>query len=299
MTLERQLKIALDESRLLILGAQVLFGFQFNGIFQERFEQLPALERAFSCAGLTLIMLAIGLLIAPSMEHRIVERGQDSPRVLGLATLFAGLALAPIALALALDFYVAIGRMAGSRAAAATAAVFFILAMICWYALEFLIKRKTPPMPEAKPTPIDTQVEQLLTEARLIIPGAQALLGFQLAVTLTGAFEQLAADAKMIHAASLCCIGVAIILLMAPASLHRIAFGGQDDPDFVRIGSLFVVAAPVPLALGIALDTYVAAGRALESRTGGASLALGAVLLLSILWYGFPFWRRRQERVRA
>jgi hypothetical protein len=36
MQLERQLKIALDESRLLILGAQVLFGFQFNGIFQEQ-----------------------------------------------------------------------------------------------------------------------------------------------------------------------------------------------------------------------------------------------------------------------
>ena len=299
MTLERQLKIALDEGRLLILGAQVLFGFQFNGIFQERFEQLPALERSFSGAGLTLIMLAVGLLIAPSMEHRIVERGQDSPRVLGLATLFAGLALAPIALALALDFYVAMGRIAGTTAAAATAAVFFILAMICWYVLEFLIKRKKPPMLEAKPTPIETQVEQLLTEARLIIPGAQALLGFQLAVTLTRAFEQLPVDAKMTHAASLCCIGLAIILLMAPASLHRIAFGGQDDPDFVRIGSLFVVAAPVPLALGIAFDTYVAAGRAVESRAGGASLAMGAVLLLSVLWYGFPFWRRMQEGVRA
>jgi hypothetical protein len=35
MTLERKLKIALDEGRLLVLGAQVLFGFQFNGIFQE------------------------------------------------------------------------------------------------------------------------------------------------------------------------------------------------------------------------------------------------------------------------
>ena len=32
-------------------------------------------------------------------------------------------------------------------------------------------------------------------------------------------------------------------------------------------GSLFVVAAPVPLGLGIALDTYVAAARALESAT--------------------------------
>ena len=47
-----------------------------------------------------------------------------------------------------------------------------------------------------KPTPLETQVEQLLTEARVIIPGAQALLGFQLTVTLTRAFQQLPADAR-------------------------------------------------------------------------------------------------------
>jgi len=71
-------------------GTRVLFGFQFNGIFQHQFESLPFLSRVFVCAGLTLLTLAIALLIAPSMEHRIVERGQDSRRVLALATLFAG-----------------------------------------------------------------------------------------------------------------------------------------------------------------------------------------------------------------
>lgn len=59
MTLERQLKIALDETRLLILGAQVLFGFQFNGIFQQLFDELPFVARALCCAGLTLIMLSL------------------------------------------------------------------------------------------------------------------------------------------------------------------------------------------------------------------------------------------------
>jgi len=43
-----------------------------------------------------------------------------------------------------------------------------------------------------KPTPLETQVDQLLTEARVIIPGVQALLGFQLTVTFTQAFTQLA-----------------------------------------------------------------------------------------------------------
>jgi hypothetical protein len=40
--LERKLKTALDESRLLILGAQVLFGFQFQSVFQDRFVELAA-----------------------------------------------------------------------------------------------------------------------------------------------------------------------------------------------------------------------------------------------------------------
>src|SRR5205823_11846413 len=100
-----------------------------------------------------------------------------------------------------------------------------------------------------------TQVDQLLTEARVIIPGAQALLGFQFAVTLTRAFEQLPPHAKLVHAIALLCVALTVILLMAPAALHRLSFGGEDAPEFLTIGSAFVIAAPVPLALGIALDT--------------------------------------------
>src|SRR5690349_23978191 len=108
--------------------------------------------------------------------------------------------------------------------------------MTRFYGIEWIAKRKTPAMPEeaTKPTPLETQVDQLLTEARVIIPGVQALLGFQLTVTLTRAFQELPIDAKVTHAVALCSIAIAVILLMAPASLHRISFGGQDDPQFLK-----------------------------------------------------------------
>jgi Family of unknown function (DUF6328) len=298
MQLERHLKIALDESRLLILGAQVLFGFQFNGIFQEQFKELPSASRTVICAGLFLLVLAVALLIAPSMQHRIVERGQDSPRVLALATFFAGTALLPISIALALDIFVAMERIASISTAVIVGAVFFVLALLSWYLLEWIVKRKRPPMSQQhppKPTPLETQVDQLLTEARVIIPGVQALLGFQLTVTLTRAFQELPIDAKVAHAVALCCIGLAVILLMAPASLHRISFGGQDDPEFVKIASVFVVAAPLPLAFGIGLDSYVAAGRALQSEGAATILASGAVLVLLGTWYAYPLWRRMRS----
>jgi hypothetical protein len=294
MNLERKLKIALDETRLLILGAQVLFGFQFNGIFQELFEELPPSLRALACAALFAMVLCVGLLIAPSMQHRIAERGRDSPRTLDFATFMIGCALLPLALGLALDLFLAIDRIAGAGVGALAAGIFSSVAILSWYAMEFAMKRKVKPAPDEQSTgtPLSAQAEQLLTEARLIIPGAQALLGFQLAVTLTRPFAQLPADAKIAHAVALCSMALAIILLVTPASLHRISFGGEADPAFVDIASVFVIAAPVPIGLGIALDAYVATERALDSRTVAAVLAAGATIVLAMLWYVLPLWGR-------
>jgi hypothetical protein len=44
MDLADKLKMALDEGRLLILGAQVVFGCQFQMVFQERFQDCPSGE---------------------------------------------------------------------------------------------------------------------------------------------------------------------------------------------------------------------------------------------------------------
>lgn len=145
-------------------------------------------------------------------------------------------------------------------------------------------------------TPLDVQVDQLLTEARLIIPGAQALLGFQLAVTLMRAFGELPLGVKAAHVAALCCVGLAVILLMAPASIHRLAFDGEDDPKFVKIASALVILAPLPLAIGIALDTYVAAGRALQSENVASVMGIAAIIVLLGTWYAYPLTQRRTKR---
>jgi hypothetical protein len=38
--IDRKLKTALDETRLLILEVQILLGFEFQGVFQDGFEEL-------------------------------------------------------------------------------------------------------------------------------------------------------------------------------------------------------------------------------------------------------------------
>jgi hypothetical protein len=294
MDLQKKLKLALNDNRLLILGTQVLFGFQFNGIFQELFVELPYPSRVLEACGLTLLMASIAFLIAPSMHHRIVEGGRDSARVLKLATDFAGFALLPLTFALAFDMFVTVAWTLGLVAGTTIGATFFLVAILSFYSLGFLLRNEKPAMTKDKTvrTPLDVQVDQLLTEARLIIPGAQALLGFQFAVTLMRAFAELPDAVKMLHVAALCCIGLAVILLMAPASIHRIAFDGEDDPAFVKVASGFVIAAPLPLAFGIALDTFVAAGRALQSDRAASLLSLAATVVLLGTWYVYPLAQR-------
>src|SRR5882757_10018224 len=95
MAIDSRLKTALDESRLLILGAQVLFGFQFEAVFQELFPEISAPGRIVHCAGLVMLLISIGLLIAPSLFHQIVFDGESRPGAVTTATVLAGASLLP------------------------------------------------------------------------------------------------------------------------------------------------------------------------------------------------------------
>jgi hypothetical protein len=226
-----------------------------------------------------------------------VENGEDTVRIHRITGIFAGMALLPFAVSLGLGFYIVFDHVFGMTAALVGGSAFCLLAGAFWYGLGFILRTKSRKraMQEEKPTPLTTKIEQMLTEARIIVPGAQALLGFQLTVTLTKAFGQLPDSLKLVHVASLCCVAVAIILLMTPAALHRISFAGEDMPSFFTIGSWFVILAPAPLAIGIAGDLYVASSTAAASLTLGAILALAVLSLLACLWYVVPMALRARE----
>lgn len=304
MDLARQVKTALDEVRMLTLGAQILLGFQLQGAFREAFDTLPALTRGLNGIALMLLVATLALLIAPAMHHRLVEQGRDSGAFHRYVTLMATLALLPLALGLGLDVYIVTERVFGRWPAAVGGAMFALLALSSWYGVEWIYRRHVPRRrnvhkdgaQHGDPTPLPMRIEQMLTEARVILPGAQALLGFQLVIMLTHAFDALPVASKLMHAISLGCIALTVILLMAPAAFHRLVYEGLDSEDFHRIGSVMVTLATVPLALGLAGDVYV-----VMQRIGGAQpLAIGAggAVLASVvaLWHGYPLIARMLRR---
>jgi uncharacterized membrane protein len=294
LDLSRKIKLAMDETRLLILGSQVLFGFLFQSAFQNSFDSLSSVSKNLVCAALALMMLSIGCLIAPSMQHRIVEAGEATSRLERATTVLAGWALLPFLASLGLGLFIVFERIFGRVTGVAVGAASAALAGFFWFGLAGLIgeQRRRTMTKQSGPTPLSTKVEQMLTEARVIIPGCQALLGFQLVAMMTRTFDELPQDAKIMHAAGLCAVTIAMILLMTPAALHRLSFGGNDSERFLRLGSAFVIAGPLPLALGIAADVYVVFLKISHSAT--FSVVATSVLLLAMLalWYFYPIWLR-------
>lgn len=289
MKLDRKVKTALNETRLLILGAQVLLGFQFQAFFQDGFSGLPALSQRLCLAGLILVLLSVTLLVMPSMQHRLVEMGQSSERLVSATSALTGLGLVPLAFSLALGVYVVVDRHFGTPAGVAAGIGLGAACGFAWFGIEYLIRGSSEKNTmQRSATPLDTRIEQLLTEARVIIPGAQALFGFQILVMLTSGFDRLPQTSKLVHLAALILVAANMVLLMMPAALHRLTFAGEDTARFLRIGSGIVIAAPIFLAAGISAENYVVFQKVIDDE-GHSAIGAGATFfVIAACWYAVP-----------
>ena len=149
---------------------------------------------------------------------------------------------------------------------------------------------------ESESTPLTKQIEQMLTEARTILPGAQALLGFQLTVFLAESFSRLPGGLKGLHVAALLLVALTVLLLMLPAAYHRIVYAGEDSKDVLRVGTRTITLATLPLSAALALDTYVVSAHALEQPW--VAIMVGATVFcgLSGAWLLYPLVVRQARR---
>ena len=298
---------ALDETRILILGSQVFLGFQFRATFEPGYEALPHHTQYLKFVALVLMMIAVGMLMSPGPYHQIVERGEDNDRIHSFATSIAELALLPFAIGFGVDLFLAVEKLMGSAAGIICGALIILIALFFWYGIEAIMRpRRAPEIREEQEmgekqgdksgTKIKDKIKHVLTEARVVLPGAQAMLGFQLAVLLMESFDKLPESSKYVHLASLSMIALSVILLMTPAAYHRIVERGEETEHFHRFASRLLLAAMVPLALGLSGDFFIVTRKV----TGATGLAVGlTALMLALfygLWFGFTVYVRGERK---
>ncbi len=131
--LKDKIQNALDESRMLILGAEILVGFEFTAVFQEGFKHLSIASQNLNLGALVLMLITVALLISPAAFHQLTERGEDSLALHQFTTHVMEMALLPFAFALGANVYLPAVAINGTTTGAIFGVTISFLALVFWY----------------------------------------------------------------------------------------------------------------------------------------------------------------------
>jgi Family of unknown function (DUF6328) len=143
--------------------------------------------------------------------------------------------------------------------------------------------------------PLSKAAEMLLDECRMVLPGIQALFGFQLiAVFNEGFSEKLDSGEQRLHLIATALVAIAVALIMTPAAIHRQAGAEHVTHAFIRSSSLLLLCSMLPLGLGVCMDFYLV-GRVILQSGVSAWLAVALFAVFVGLWGVVPRLYRVKE----
>jgi Family of unknown function (DUF6328) len=142
-------------------------------------------------------------------------------------------------------------------------------------------------------------ITHLLEECRMVLPGVQALFGFQLIAVFNGGFSaRLTPLEQEMHLLALALVAVSIALLMTPAALHRQSGPQEASARFVRVAGRLLLSSMPPLMLGMGIDFFLIAHIVLGEALPAAIAAAVLVAFFACCWFAFPRAYRRRYHDR-
>jgi hypothetical protein len=159
------------------------------------------------------------------------------------------------------------------------------------------MKRPAEAWNEREALSLSKAAEYLLHECRMVLPGIQALFGFQLVAVFSQRFDELTGLEQELHLTAIALTTLAIALIMTPAAYHRHRGGREITSAFVIVTRRLLVTSMLPLAVALTLDVFLIALMILER---GAAMTLAALTLLTLgfFWVVFPRVMSHRESAR-
>jgi hypothetical protein len=96
---------------------------------------------------------------------------------------------------------------------------------------------------------VEREHGELLEELRALIPGAEVLFGFLLAIQFTGQFDSLSDGQRYVYYGTLLATAAALVLFLAPSAYHRIRFRAGDKAYMVTKGNREAIAGSVAISI--------------------------------------------------
>jgi hypothetical protein len=146
-----------------------------------------------------------------------------------------------------------------------------------------------PTKPNAKHESLSDTVSHLLEECRMVLPGIQALFGFQLIAVFNQVFwEKVQQREQVVHLIAIGLVAVSVALVMAPAAYHRQAEPETISKRFITLSTRLLSLSMLPLMLGISFDFYIIGRLILRSWMGSLLLTLMLLSIFVVLWFLLP-----------
>ena len=144
--------------------------------------------------------------------------------------------------------------------------------------------------------PLSEAVTHVLEECRTVLPGIQAMFGFQLIVVFNPSFqEKLSAIEHGLHLLAIGLNMIAIAMIMAPAAYHRQKGPQSVSEEFMVVATRLLLYSMFPLMVALGLEFFLIARVITNHLT--ISILLTALLLtiFSMLWFILPRNRKLQR----
>jgi hypothetical protein len=142
---------------------------------------------------------------------------------------------------------------------------------------------------------VDRNLQEMLGELRVALPGVQVLFAFLLVVPFNQGWADITSFQRTLYLVTLLLTAASTICLIAPTVHHRIEFRKQQKGDIVKSGNRIVIVGLTLLALAmtgavlLVTDVIYGAGTSIV-------VAVGAVLAFGVLWYVVPLRRLAADR---
>ena len=144
---------------------------------------------------------------------------------------------------------------------------------------------------ETQSLSLEAAASHLLEECRMVLPGVQALFGFQFVAVFSEAFgSKLSQNEQRLHLIALLSVACAAALVMSPAALHRRSERRVISEAFIAWSSRLLAWSMAPLALGTALDVYLVSRLITNNPRHALVFAIGVLLMFALLWLLLPRW---------
>ena len=142
----------------------------------------------------------------------------------------------------------------------------------------------------------DGDFSDMLSEMRILLPGAQMLSAFLIILPFNTGFAHIDHTEKLLFLATFFLALTSLVLLSAPAIQHRLMRPLKDRARFKRVATKQIVVGSFALAIALVLGTDLVISEVFGATVGMVMAGIMAALI-AVAWWLMPMYLKRHSGV--